>query len=396
MLFKNKTKNIKNLCLTINFLINFKFLFNNTLFKNYIDFLNILADKKTPFDIILKSYMLFFASLDDEKNLSKEIKKEIIKNFKYENCKNQIQDEIEILKDILSINFNDIKKILEKNYPKYKNIIQKMPEYYNDEFYLDFDELDTKNNNDIFKNVNTFLFNNNLELEEIYSDEKLCFKNLKGYKRQKKILYDNTLGLINNQKVNNILLYGDAGCGKSSSIRALLGEFKDLKIIQIFKNNLINLDKLYLKLQNLPYKFVIFADDISYEEDDKDLSTMKAILEGSIIQCPKNAVIYATSNRRHLVKESFQARKGDEIHLNDTLNEINSLSERFGINLFFPKPNQEEFQNIVLELAFDNDIKLSKEELLSKANKLALIKGSKSPRVARQLIDSILSNVEIV
>ena len=178
-------------------------------------------------------------------------------------------------------------------------------------------------------------------------------------------------------------------------MRALLNEFEDLKMVQIFKNNLINLDKLYLKLEKLPYKFIIFADDISFDETDKVFSTMKAIIEGSLIKCPDNAVIYATSNRRHLVKESFSARYGDEIHLNDTLNELNSLSERFGINILFQKPTNDEFNKIVVELAKDNNIDIDEKTLIEKAQRLALIKGSRSPRIARQLIDNLLAKVDI-
>ena len=122
---------------------------------------------------------------------------------------------------------------------------------------------------------------------------------------------------------------------------------------------------------------------------------MKAVLDGSLIQCPKNAVIYATSNRRHLVKESFQARKGDEIHLNDTINELNSLSERFGINLLFSKPNNNDYIQIVLDLAKDYDIDIDKKVLVEKAQRIALIKGSTSPRIARQLIDNLIAHVEI-
>ena len=146
---------------------------------------------------------------------------------------------------------------------------------------------------------------------------------------------------------------------------------------------------------NYIQKFIIFADDISFDETDNTFSTMKAILEGSLIQCPKNAVIYATSNRRHLVKENFQSRKGDEVHLNDTLNEISSLSERFGISLLFQKPTNDEFIKIVLELAHDNNINIEDKILIEKAQRMALIKGSKSPRIARQLIDNLLANILI-
>ena len=122
---------------------------------------------------------------------------------------------------------------------------------------------------------------------------------------------------------------------------------------------------------------------------------MKAVLEGSLIQCPQNAVIYATSNRRRLIKESFQSRLGDEIHLNDTLNEISSLSERFGINLIFLKPNQNEFENIVLKLASDYNIIMPEVEIITKAKRFALTKGSFSPRFARQFIENLKLGIEL-
>ena len=247
---------------------------------------------------------------------------------------------------------------------------------------------------DIFEKNRAFIFDD-YEIIPIEFSENINFKNLKGYEEQKRVLIENTTALIKGAKVNNILLYGDAGCGKSSSVRALLNEFEEIKIIQIFKNNLANLDKLYLKLKDLSYKFIIFADDISFDENDTVLSTMKAIIEGSLVQCPKNVVLYATSNRRHLIKESFSSRTGDEIHLNDTINEISSLSERFGINLFFPKPTNDEFNNIVIELAKDNSVDIDENTLIKKAQRMALIKGSRSPRIAKQLIDNLVANIDV-
>ena len=246
-----------------------------------------------------------------------------------------------------------------------------------------------------FKKYRSFLFEDNYKLKPIEVQEEYSFCDLVGYDKQKQAIYNNTKAFLDGLKVNNILLYGDAGCGKSTTVRALLSEFSEIKIIQIFKNNLINLDKLFEKLKKSKYKFIIFADDISFDETDNTFSTMKAVLEGSLIQCPLNAVIYATTNRRHIVKESFQARMGDEIHLKDTINEINSLSERFGINLLFEKPTNEEFINIVLELAKDYNIQLNEKHLIEKAQRLALIKGSRSPRIAKQLIDNLIAHVII-
>lgn len=297
---------------------------------------------------------------------------------------NLSEDEVEIIKNISKLKYENIRAFLEEKFADYKDLLNKLPKFKSTSFE-DFKPLNSR----------AFIFENDFELKPVEFIEKTKFCDLKGYKEQKRVLFENTKALLEGSRVNNILLYGDAGCGKSTSVRALLNEFSEIKIVQIFKDNLINLDKLYEKLRDLKDKFIIFADDISFDESDKTLSTMKAVLEGSIIQCPKNAVIYATSNRRHLVRESFQSRSGDEIHLNDTINEISSLSERFGINLLFSRPNQSEFIDIVLKLAQDNNIKLNCDELASRANKLALIKGQRSPRIARQLIDNILAGVNV-
>ena len=361
----------------------------------------ILKRKKRIQKIEFSQYLLITIMISifniNDKYFSIYFKNVIEKNKVAELNEKQIQNEILILNDLLKIKFLDIKNVLKEKFQAFSSLFEKMPEFISSDIEIKLNDVIKQNENNIKQELKdrTFIFDKELILKPIENNEKISFRDLKGYKKQQEILFKNTKALLDNQKVNNILLYGDAGCGKSSSVRALLNEFSELKIVQIFKNNLINLDKLYSILKDLPYKFIIFADDITFNEDDETFSTMKAILEGSLIQCPKNAVIYATSNRRHLIKESFSARKGDEIHLNDTINELNSLSERFGINLFFQKPNNEEFNNIVLELAQDNNINIEKNVLLEKAQRLALIKGSRSPRVARQLIDNLIANIDI-
>lgn len=384
---------LKKLYLSNYFILNFQKIKEDEIFSSYLLFLKSLIQKEN-IEEILKNYQSFILKLKTQ-DLGSYIKEKLIKiNVSKEN----IQNELDILNNLLKINFNDIKHILKEEYKNLSDIFDSMPEFKNTGLNLkinDITEKDKEISDDIYKNNQTFIFDNDLILKPIENNETISFKDLKGYKKQQKILYQNTKSLLENKKVNNILLYGDAGCGKSSSVRALLNEFKEIKIVQIFKNNLINLDKLYTILKKLPYKFIIFADDISFKQDDESFSTMKAILEGSIIQCPKNAVIYATSNRRHLVRESFSSRQGDEIHLNDTINEINSLSERFGINLLFQKPSNEEFNAIVLELAKDNNININETILLEKAQRLALIKGSRSPRVAKQLIDNLTADIDI-
>ncbi len=383
----------KKLYLSNYFILNFQTIKEDEIFSSYLLFLKSLIQKEN-IEEILKNYQSFILKLKN-KDLGSYIKEKLIK---ISVSKENIQNELDILNNLLKINFNDIKHILKEEYKNLSDIFDSMPEFKNTGLNLkisDITEKDKEISDDIYKNNQTFIFDNDLILKPVENNETISFKDLKGYKKQQKILYQNTKSLLENKKVNNILLYGDAGCGKSSSVRALLNEFKEIKIVQIFKNNLINLDKLYTILKKLPYKFIIFADDISFKQDDESFSTMKAILEGSIIQCPKNAVIYATSNRRHLVRESFSSRQGDEIHLNDTINEINSLSERFGINLLFQKPSNEEFNAIVLELAKDNNININETILLEKAQRLALIKGSRSPRVAKQLIDNLTADIDI-
>lgn len=383
---------------SVYFLIIFKNLKNDLLIKKFLAFLKTFEDENN-FEKTIETYCDFVLILEEEKcdDFSLYIKKLVYKTKVDMFFEKRIQKELNIITKITEISFEVIKEELNKKFEKYIDLLNDLPEFKNTfyEFKIsDFSEIKIQFD-ELFEKNRAFIFDNSLEIKPIEVSENLSFKNLKGYAEQKKVLYENTKALLEGLKVNNILLYGDAGCGKSSSVRALLNEFSDLKIVQIFKNNLINLDKLYEKLKNLPYKFIIFADDISFDEADDTFSTMKAVLDGSLIQCPKNAVIYATSNRRHLVKESFQARKGDEIHLNDTINELNSLSERFGINLLFSKPNNNDYIQIVLDLAKDYNIDIDKKVLVEKAQRIALIKGSTSPRIARQLIDNLIAHVEI-
>ena len=388
---------LKKLYLSSYFLCVFKTLKEDLVFKNFI---LLLKDIETQEDIEkdIESFINFVYSLKNAgyDDFSTYLENMILAKKSFDD-EEQVEKELKILSELSKIQYQNLKDVLIEKYSSCADLFDNLPYFLNLGIDLKLPDIKEKNNekDDIYKFNRAFIFDNDFEIKPLEISDKINFSSLKGYSEQKKVLYDNTSAFLSGARVNNILLYGDAGCGKSSSVRALLNEFEEIRIIQVFKKNLVNLDKLYLKLKDLPYKFIIFADDISFDDTDGIYSTMKAIIEGSLVECPDNVVIYATSNRRHLIRESFQSRSGDEVHLKDTLNEINSLAERFGINLFFEKPTNDEFNQIVLELAKDNSLEIDEKTLIEKAQRLALIKGTRSPRIAKQLIDNLIAHVDI-
>lgn len=213
------------------------------------------------------------------------------------------------------------------------------------------------------------------------------------YKEEQQIIIDNTKALLSGKPAANILLTGDAGTGKSSTVKAVVNELytEGLRILEVRKEQLTSIPAILDELGNNPLKFIIFIDDLSFRKDDDNYSALKAILEGSVSAKSGNVVIYATSNRRHLVKESFSDRDGDDIHRNDTMQEIISLSERFGIHITFQKPSKETYLDIVRHLAREADIAMYPEQLDMLAERFALSRGGRSARAARQFVDSLIS-----
>ncbi|MCI5699156.1 MAG: ATP-binding protein [Lachnospiraceae bacterium] len=217
---------------------------------------------------------------------------------------------------------------------------------------------------------------------------------LVGYEIAKKKLIDNTEAFVEGRRANNCLLFGDAGTGKSSSIKGILNEYYDrgLRIIEVYKHQFQDLNEVIAQIKNRNYKFIIYMDDLSFEEFEIEYKYLKAVIEGGLERKPDNVLIYATSNRRHLIKEDFKDKEGrrDQLHASDTVQEKLSLVARFGVTIFFCSPDKKEFQTIVKTLAQRHEIEMPEEELLLEANKWELSHGGLSGRTAQQFIDYLL------
>lgn len=216
---------------------------------------------------------------------------------------------------------------------------------------------------------------------------------LSGYESERGKVIANTLALLEGRPAVNALLYGDAGTGKSSTVKAIANEYahRGLRLIEVKKNQLYQILDLMDSLSANPLKFILFIDDLSFSSNDNDFAALKAILEGSVSSHGPNLVVYATSNRRHLIKESFADREGDDLHLADTMQELLSLSARFGLTVTFSRPDKDLYLQIVEDLAALYELSIDRDELIRKAESFAIRSGGRSPRTAKQLIEQLKS-----
>ncbi len=228
-------------------------------------------------------------------------------------------------------------------------------------------------------------------IEPISYPDPVKMEELKGYDLQRGIVEDNTAAFLRGTKCNNCLLYGDRGTGKSSTVKAILNKYcKDgLRMVEMPKDRLGEFPLLVDKIASIPLKFIIFIDDLSFSNEDKSYAQLKAVLEGGLAARPDNTLIYATSNRRHLIKESFSDRDGDDLHRNDSIQESLSLSDRFGLSVNFSKPDKAVYLEIVASLADEYGITADKKKMEISAERFALERGGRSPRCARQFIASV-------
>ncbi len=218
------------------------------------------------------------------------------------------------------------------------------------------------------------------------------FDDIYGYESQKDRLVRNTAAFANGADANNVLLYGDSGTGKSTAIKAILNMFYDkgIRMIQVQKHQFVHLGALTEQLKKRNYRFIIYMDDLSFEDFEVEYKYLKAAIEGGLEEKPENVLIYATSNRRHLIKETFAEREGgDDVHRNESIQEKISLSDRFGLSIFYPKPMQQEYFSIVEHLAEREGINLDRDMLIAEARKWGVAHGGYSGRTATQFIKQL-------
>lgn len=229
------------------------------------------------------------------------------------------------------------------------------------------------------------------DINPVGHPDKIEIASFIGYEKERKKVLDNTKAFLEGKSCNNCLLYGDMGTGKSSTVKAVGNLFRKdgLRIVEMPKERLMDFPLLIDKIALNPMKFIVFVDDLSFQSQDKNYTSLKAVLEGGLAAKPDNALIYATSNRRHLIKESWSDRDTDDINRRDNMQETLSLSDRFGLSVYFGNPDKKDYLEIVFKLAEKAGVNMDETELSVLAERFALTKGGRSPRCAKQFIESL-------
>ncbi len=264
-----------------------------------------------------------------------------------------------------------------------------------DAFYQTVKDFYAKHGVGFFGINKAFYMKDDGEIVPVSHIKEASFDRIKGYEEQKKKLITNTEAFVNGEVGNNVLLYGDSGTGKSTSIKAVLNMFfdKGLRMIQVQKHQFVHLAALTEVLKSRNYRFVLYMDDLSFEDFEVEYKYLKAAIEGGLQEKPENVLIYATSNRRHIIKETFTEREGgDDIHRNESIQEKISLSERFGLMVYYPKPTQSEFFDMALYLAELEGLNLEDDVIIAEARKWGVSHSGLSGRTAEQFIHFMKAN----
>lgn len=370
---------------------------NDTVIRKLRDMIS--SAQKGDTDETIKSYSAFLSSLyPHTSDLTDYIRSLIIQNenfyVKAKASKKDIsceiisaaEHELDVLSDISSIKPEDITDALA--YDGFMPLWTVSLCDFKKVFHEKLDNI-SKNGYGIFAKYSFFRLNNDGKITPVTHPDCQSIDSLYGYKRERDLIIKNTKALISGSGASNMLLYGDAGTGKSSTIKAVASHFADegLRLIEVKKNQLYHIPQVMEDLSSNPLKFILFIDDLSFNGNDDNFSALKATLEGSISGRSNNVAIYATSNRRHLVKENMSDRDGDELHVNDTIQETLSLAARFGLTITFQKPDKDSYLSIVKSLADQYGIDMDEDELYRKAEAHALRSNGRSPRTAKQFIE---------
>lgn len=232
------------------------------------------------------------------------------------------------------------------------------------------------------------------ELKGIANADRTTFDEIVGMEHQKNVLIDNTKAFMEGKFANNVLLFGDRGTGKSSSVKALLNMFADdgLRVIELPKSAITKIPELTKRLEDSPHKYILFLDDLTFERHDTEYRALKIAMEGQLQATARNVLVYATSNRRHLIRETWADRDGGEVHVNDNKQEMLSLAERFGISLFFPAPDSKQYIEIVRILLERNGVTMT-DEIKKEAVRWEMNYGGKSGRCAKQFVSDYLHRI---
>lgn len=351
----------------------------NEFLKYYSDFVSALYEKTDDLCEYINELLQ-----NDENIYVKQSAKGDVSPF----VQNTVENELAFFEELSQIKCDDLKSI-------YNSI--SLPEWKNGNISVK-DEYENKisvirtTGYGIYATHRMFLYKDNEIIPVKYPDPQRLSQ-MSGYELERQKVIDNTMAFLQGKPCNNVLLYGDAGSGKSSTIKAIVNEYWEmgLRLIEIKKNQLYSLPDVIEQLADNPLKFIIFIDDLSFSTNDNDFGALKAILEGGVAGKTDNLAIYATSNRRNLVKENFSDRNGDDIHLQDTIQEIMSLSARFGLKITFSKPDKDLYLSIVENLSMQYNISIDKNELFLSAEAFALRNGGRSPRTAKQFIEYLAS-----
>lgn len=335
------------------------------------------------------SNIIFRLTMEDE---NAYIKSKAMNEEMNEHIENALQSELLILQKVACLQLNDFCD------EKFDFSIVNLPSWSvtNYDFKNEYDQLMKRLHQcgyGIYAKYHMFTLHEE-EIVPIKYPDMQKLSDFSDYEKERTLLIKNTLALLNGSVASNTLLYGDAGTGKSSSIKAIVNEYKKdgLRLIEVKKQQLFQIPYIIETLSRNPLKFIIFIDDLSFASNDENFAALKSILEGSVSSVGNNIVIYATSNRRHLLKEDHQARLGDEVHLNDTLQETMSLSSRFGLIITYNRPEKDIYLHIVSELAKQYDVLIT-DELFKKAEAYAIRHHGRSPRTAKQFIELMKAGI---